>query len=353
MNKIYTAFMIFAVGGLLFASIPVPSNASANLDYMLTIAETAKKWCKSEIEARENIDPKILDLYLQSISAVDKLASAIDANDVKSAREHFILSMQKMREISLMINQLEILEAEPKPIINRNPVLDRFENNIQKLKSISIKLGANIDFYEIDNLMRSAQENHKSGNIQNVEEQIKEIAEQGAIIYQTLQSINEQNKIVRAKALAEKHIQKINIMILQAKELGLEESISKLEQTKMSLISANSTSQIKQHIKIVIVLDTRIQKSQSEAMEDAKRIELQLSQQQKFSLQISQLENKANVLKTNAYENNIAIYYLEKALSLIESVKLELDDPSKNVSEKIKQIDILLSKAEIILQQST
>ena len=32
MNKIYTAFMIFAVSGLLFASIPVPSNASANLD---------------------------------------------------------------------------------------------------------------------------------------------------------------------------------------------------------------------------------------------------------------------------------------------------------------------------------
>jgi len=353
MNKIYTAFMIFAVSGLLFASIPVPSNASANLDYMLTIAETAKKWCKSEIEARENIDPKILDLYLQSISTVDKLAFAIDANDVKSAREHFISSMQKMREISLMINQLEISEAEHKPIISRNPVLDRFENNIQKLKSISIKLVANIDFYEIDNLMRSAQENHKSGNMQNVEEQIKEIAEQGAIIYQTLQSINEQNKIIRAKALAEKHVQKINIMILQAKELGLEESISKLEQTKMSLINANSTSQIKQHIKIVIILDNRIQKSQAEAMEDAKRIELQLSQQQKFSLQIAQLENKANVLNTNAYENNIAIYYLEKALSLIESVKLELDNPSKNVSEKIKHIDILLSKVERILQQST
>jgi len=88
-------------------------------------------------------------------------------------------------------------------------------------------------------------------------------------------------------------------------------------------------------------------------MEDAKRIELQLSQQQKFSLQIAQLENKANVLNTNAYENNIAIYYLEKALSLIESVKLELDNPSKNVSEKIKHIDILLSKVERILQQST
>ena len=68
MNKIYLAVVIFAISGLLFANIPVPSNASANLDYMLVIAENAKKWCKSEIEARESVDPKILELFLQSIS---------------------------------------------------------------------------------------------------------------------------------------------------------------------------------------------------------------------------------------------------------------------------------------------
>ena len=150
MNKIYVIFVMFAISGLLFANVPIPSHAASNLDYMLTIAEKAKTWCKSEIEARESVDQKILDLYLQSISEVDKLGLAIDRNDVKSARDHFVSSMQKMKEISLMFNQLEISEADPKSVINRNPVLDKFEMNIQKLKSISIKLGAEIDFHEIE-----------------------------------------------------------------------------------------------------------------------------------------------------------------------------------------------------------
>ena len=352
MNKIYIAFVMFAISGLLFANIPVPSHAAVNLDYMLSIAENAKKWCKSEIEARESVDPKILELYLQSISEVDKLALAIDASDVKSAREHFVLSMQKMRQISLMINQLEITEAEPK-ISVRNTVLDRFEMNVQKLKSISIKLGADINFQEIENLLKSAKENHENGNMQKVRELTKEIAEKGTAIYQTLQSINEQHKINRAKVLAEKHVQKINILILQAKELGLQESISKLEESKLNLIAANTTSQIKQNIKIVIVLADTIQKSKYAAMEEVEQIEIKLSQQQKLSLQLSQLENKINLLSSKAHGNNVAIYYLDKAIFLLESAKTDLDKSLNDIPKKIKLMENILSKVEITLQQSS
>ena len=164
MNKFYIIFVILTITSLLFANIPAPSNAASNLDYMLTIAENAKKYCKSEIEARETVEPKMKELYLQSISEVDKLASAIDANDVKSAREHFVSAMQKMRQISLMINELEIAEAENQPSIARSPVLDRFEMNIQKLKTISIKLGASINFQEIDELMTHAKQTHATGD---------------------------------------------------------------------------------------------------------------------------------------------------------------------------------------------
>ena len=42
MNKIYVIFVMFAISGLLFATVPIPSHAASNLDYMLTIAEKAK-----------------------------------------------------------------------------------------------------------------------------------------------------------------------------------------------------------------------------------------------------------------------------------------------------------------------
>ena len=353
MNKIYSIFVIVAIGGLLFANVPVATSAASNLEYMLSIAENGQKFCKSEIEARESVPPEILELYRQSLLNIENLSSAIDANDVKSAREHFVSSMQKIKEISLMISQLESAETESKLSYKSNLVLDRFEINIQKLKAISAKFNANVDFQEIDNLMILAKDTYERGDSEKTKQILSEISKKGSAIYQVLKSITEENKIVRAKALADRHIQQINILILQAKELGFEDSVTKLEQSKLNLISANNTSQIKQHIKIIIVLHKSIEKSKIELMDSIKNTDIQLSQQQKFSLQVSQLENKLNILNANAYGNNLAIYYLDKAASLLELVKQDLNNPTKDISEKIKQIENIISKVEKMLQEAT
>jgi len=353
MNRIYATAAIFAITCLLAASVPTPSNALSNLDYMLTIAENAQKYCKSEIEARDTVEPKMKELYLQSISQIDKLESAIDANDVKSAREHFVSAMQKMRQITLMINQLEVAESENALPSTKNPVLDRFELNIQKLKSISIKLGANIDFQEIDELMSIAKQIHSTGDVTKTNQIIDSISKKGTAIYQTLKTINEENKIIRAKALAEKYAERINVLILQAKQLGLEDSVSKLEESKYILTSTNSTSQIRQNIKIVIVLSDSIQKSKAEAMDETQRAEIQLSKQQQALMQLTQLEKKATSLSAISEGNNIAIYYLERVQSLIESTKLLLEDPSNDINPKINQIERFLFKVERLLQNAT
>ena len=353
MNKIYSIFVIVAIGGLLFANVPVPTSAASNLEYMLSIAENGQKFCKSEIEARESVPPEILELYRQSLLNIENLSSAIDANDVKSAREHFVSSMQKIKEISLMISQLESAETESKLSYKSNLVLDRFEINIQKLKAISAKFNANVDFQEIDNLMILAKDTYERGDSEKTKQILSEISKKGSAIYQVLKSITEENKIVRAKVLADRHIQQINILILQAKELGLQDSVSKLEQSKLNLISANNTSQIKQHVKIIIVLHKSIEKSKIELMDSIKNTDIQLSQQQKFSLQVSQLENKLNILNANAYGNNLAIYYLDKAASLLDLVKQDLSNPTKDISEKIKQIENIISKVEKMLQEAT
>ena len=353
MNKIYSIFVIVAIGGLLFANVPVPTSAASNLEYMLSIAENGQKFCKSEIEARESVPPEILELYRQSLLNIENLSSAIDANDVKSAREHFVSSMQKIKEISLMISQLESAETESKLSYKSNLVLDRFEINVQKLKAISAKFNANVDFQEIDNLMILAKDTYERGDSEKTKQILSEISKKGSAIYQVLKSITEENKIVRAKVLADRHIQQINILILQAKELGLQDSVSKLEQSKLNLISANNTSQIKQHVKIIIVLHKSIEKSKIELMDSIKNTDIQLSQQQKFSLQVSQLENKLNILNANAYGNNLAIYYLDKAASLLDLVKQDLSNPTKDISEKIKQIENIISKVEKMLQEAT
>ena len=140
------------------------------------------------------------------------------------------------------------------------------------------------------------------------------------------------------------------MLILQAKQLGLEDSVSKLEQSKNILISANSTSQIRQNIKIVIVLSDSIQKSKAEAMDDIQRAEIQLSKQQQALMQLTQLEKKATSLAAYSEGNNVAIYYLERIQSLIESTKVQLEDTSNDIDPKINQIEKLLFKVESLLQ---
>ena len=51
--------------------------------------------------------------------------------------------------------------------------------------------------------------------------------------------------------------------------------------------------------------------------------------------------------------NNLAIYYLDKAASLLDLVKQDLSNPTKDISEKIKQIDNIISKVEKMLQEAT
>ena len=131
------------------------------------------------------------------------------------------------------------------------------------------------------------------------------------------------------------------------------DSINKLEQSKINLVSANNTTVIKKHIKFVLVLNQDIQETKAQVIDEVKQSQIQLSKQQKLSSQISQLENKANLLTSNADGNNAAIYYLEKAFSIIESAKRDLNDPSKDISTKIKQIQDLILKVEKLLQETT
>ena len=65
------------------------------------------------------------------------------------------------------------------------------------------------------------------------------------------------------------------------------------------------------------------------------------------------METKAKFLHSESTGSNAALYYVEKALSVIKDVRNSLTDSEGIISSKIKLIDQLLSKAEKIVQEST
>ena len=223
MNKLYGIIAIFAFAGLLIPTSVIQVEAASGLDYMLTIAENAKRYIKSNIDQMDNNNTQdwknrqaVLEIYDKSAYEIDQLSNAIENRDVKSAREHFISAMGKLKQISQMLNQIAENKAADAALPDHSQIIKRYEMNYLKLRQISDKLGANIDFSEMESLLSLAKENSQIGDNDKTKQTIDQIALKGLKIYKTLQTINEENKIIRAQVLAERYVERINSLIVQA-----------------------------------------------------------------------------------------------------------------------------------------
>ena len=211
MNKIYGILAIFAFAGLLLPTSAMQVDASSDLDYMLKIAEKAKRYIKHNIDEMENNNTQdwknrqvVLEIYDKSAYEIDQLEAAIKDGDVKSAREHFISSMSKIKQISQMLNQIAETKAQDASLPDHSQIIKRYEMNYQKLRQISDKLGANIDFSEMESLLSLAKQNSQRGESDKAKQAIDQIALKGLQIYKTLQTINEENKIKPGVKVTEK-----------------------------------------------------------------------------------------------------------------------------------------------------
>ena len=360
MNKIYGIIAIFAFAGLLLPTSVMQVEAASDLDYMLKIAEKAKSYIKQNINEMESSNTQdwknrqaVLEIYDKSADEIDQLSDAIKDGDVKSARELFISSMSKIKQISQMLNQIAETKAQDASLPDHSQIIKRYEMNYQKLQQISDKIGADIDFSEMKNLISLAKQNNEQGKNEQAKQTIDQIALKGLEIYKSLQSINQENKIIRAQALAEKYVDRINALIVQAKTSGLLDYVKQLENSKTQLVSSNSTSQITKQIRIVITINNDIQEINRNNLQQIDVDEIQFSQKQRITSELSQLETKAKLLHSDAKGSNAALYYVEKAIALIDNVRNNLDDSERKINSKLQLIDQLLTKAEKIVQETT
>ena len=360
MNKIYGIIVIFAFAGLLLPTSSMQVEAASDLDYMMNIAEKAKRYIKHNIDEMENNNTQdwknrqvVLEIYNKSVYEIDQLSTAIKDGDVKSAREHFISSMSKIKQISQMLNQIAENKAQDEALPDHSQIINRYEMNYQRLQQISDKLEANVDFSEMKSLISLAKQNNQQGESDKAKQTIDQIALKGLEIYKSLQSINEKNKIIRAQALAEKYVDRINTLIVQAKTSGLLDYVKILESSKTQLISSNSTSQITKQIRIVITIHNDIEEIKKNNLQQIDIDQIQLSQKQKITSELSQFDTRAKLLHSDVKGSNAALYYVEKAISIIDNVRNNLDDSERKINSKLQLIDQLLTKAEKLVQEST
>ena len=356
MNKLLIFFALFLVGSMCFVFIPNTAHADSQLDILVKITQNTKEHIKSDIDKLSNISQEVYDFYDKGTRKTILLIQATEKEDAESARQHFIDAMIAFKQASLAISQTESQKSTQTIVSDHSPTIKKYESNIYKLKIVSNKLNADVDFEQIDQLLVLAKANNAKGSLEQAKEVLDKIASEGKQIQKFLYEISEQKRILKAKQFVQKHAERINSLILQAKTFGLDKTANDLKQSQIQLLQANTTNQIKQYFKIIIIHQQKVEQVKETNQAELLRLQALLIP----------LEKKAQSLVGDIKENSAADNFLKKAFYLIEKTEQDIDDlkyaPGRIsdtkyfdliIGKNIQAIKDLLLKAENLIYISS
>ena len=331
MNKALIFFSLILAVSICLVTTPNTAHADTQLDILIKITQNTQGHIKQDIDKMNNVTQEIYDFYDSGTKQISLLIQAVENGDDVSAKQHFVDAMIAFKQTSLAIS-----ENQPQVVIlDHSQIIKKYEVNIQKLKMVSGKLGTDVDFEKIDHLLALAKANNAQGKLQQAKDVLNEVASEGKEIQRLLYEISEQNKILKAKQFVQRHAERINSLILQAKTFGLDKTADDLQQSRVQLLQANTTSQIKQQFKIIIIHQQKVQQVK------------EINQTELLRLQslLSPLEREAERLSNDLQGNNAAANLLNKAFNLIEQTKQDIQD-LEYISGKIdaKNLDLTIGK---------
>ena len=341
MNKLAIIFLLFLTASMAFTT-PNMVHADSQLLSLVTIIENARGHIKSDIQSADNIPEEVYRLYDEGNKAANLLIKAVEKEDTVSSKQHFIAAMTAFKKISIIIADLESEKVE-KTVPIQGLLIKKYESNVKKLKIIADRLKADIDFQQIDQLLSLAKSNYAQSEFEQNEQVLSKITTEGKQINKILYEINQQNQIHKAKLFAQKYTERINNLISQATKIGSLQNAQELERTKMHLLNANTTSQISQNIKIVIIIQQKLYDVQE--IHQAKILNIKST--------LDSLEQKAKSLSPDIVENNASGHFLKKAFYLIEGAKKDLQGNPDLALKKIKVIKDILTKVEKMIYISS
>jgi len=355
MNKLLVFFSLFLVASMVFATTLNTVHADSQLDILIKITQNTKEHIKNDIDKLSDISQEVYDFYDKGARETVLLTQATEKEDVVSARQHFIGAMIAFKQASLAISENESQKTPQTIISDQSQTIKKYENNVKKLKLVSAKLNTDVDFEQIDQLLALAKANYAKGSLEQTKEVLSKIASEGKQIQKLLYEISEQNRIHKAKQFVQKHAERINSLILQAKTFGLEKTANDLQQSHLQLLQANTTSQIKYQFKIIIIHQQKVEQVKETSQAGLLRLQ---------SLLVP-LEKKAQSLAADLKENSAAEYFLKNAFNLIDEAKQDIKDLENapggtnakyldlTIGKKIQTIKDLLLKVEKLIYVSS
>lgn len=211
------SFMIIALVATLILNLPTQSYADSQLDTLLRIAIQARDNLSINISQITNIPSDISQTFKQGSDETDALATAVEQQDVSSAKQHFLTAMQFFKDTNDKINTLNatsLNDQQRSKILELQSEISRLKMIGQRLKDIATSNDVEVDFTQFDQSIQNAKQNLDAGNIDAVSVEIQKVNQFISVTHHYLATIAQERTSDRAKDFTEKQIERLNITSL-------------------------------------------------------------------------------------------------------------------------------------------
>jgi len=372
MRKKITSIALSAlVASMIMGSIPNYVYADSQSDSLIRIASQARDQVKIQL-SKVDAPQEIKDKFETGSVQIRLLIEASKNEDVPAYRQYFLSAMTIFNEIIQQISEISstsdaaLSSSQTVVASSISHELDRLERYIDRLKGIAIKNGIHIDSSHADKLIDKARNEIEEGN-SVVTSTIKEIKQSIADLNNSLKEKTREYTTDRAKSLAGKHIEDLDRLIAEAKDIGVSQgTLDKLMEAREHLNSvsdASNVTQIIDEVKKLISIkkqfeDTKLQRIQVRA----NQLESTYERLSNYADEIPELNKAENMLlelrsliSEKKSDNAIRVLNslndllneIENSINVVEEVTaIESEKISNLADSKIERIKIKISRLE-------
>lgn len=221
---------------------PIQSFADPQLDTLVNIATHARSNLNISISQIPNAPSEIISLYQQGSDETDALTAAASAQDVTSAKQHFLAAMNFFKTTNDKINSLNTTGTNDEKrvgVIQLQSEITRLEKIAETLQTIAITNHVDFNFTQFDTSLTEAKQDLDAGKINEATQSLDIANQLISDAHHSISEVAQKRTTDRAKDFTEKQIErfdKINALNATQNVTTLSSNITK------STTESNQTS---------------------------------------------------------------------------------------------------------------
>lgn len=349
MKKKIASIALFAiVASMIVGSIPNYVYADSQSDSLIRIASQARDQVKIQL-SKIDATQEIKDKFETGSEEIELLIEVSKNDDIPAARQHFLSAMTIFNEIIQEISELTSSSSDTALSASQTAIpsdisheIDRLERYIDQLKRIAIKNGFELDSSRANELIEKARNQIKERDT-SVTSTIDEIKQSIADLNNSLKEKTRQYTTDRAISFAEKHLEDLDRLIAEAKDIGMsEDTLKRLIDAREQLNSVSGASDVAQIIdEVKKLLSVKKEFEETKINRIQVRVDQLESTYEKLSAHIDdipELDKAKNML------SELRVLLSEKksdaAISILNSLNNLLNEIENSITHEEKEVEI-------------